>query len=338
MKLLHLGAFLFIFTPVKVAGNRKRRYSNNSEIFPIAEHHDHVPTVDSVVKNIGIYWNGLNTNSYGDLTDVRSLLSSQDKRIIFNNRTAIECFKKWKTGRPKKARGTDNEAYDVVTEFFWGQMGGTVLELGAVDGIISSQSFDLEHYLGWHRVLIEANPDRSANMSGTAPEALAFNCAICKRRRTVHFIISLWGDVSGIIEFMSPALVKKMHPYLLRIDESEWVKQYKNVREVVCVPLQHILDFVNISHINFFILDVEGGEMEVLLSINFESILFDVIVVETECQTDKKGLFRPQGYEKKVVAFLAHQGYRKVMCKGRNTWFQHHFYNASAMLAPSYVR
>ena len=307
---------LSTFVMYTVLVNRKHRLSN-------------ISSVKSVVKNVGTYWNGSNIDDYGKLTDVRSLIVHRDRRIVFNNHTATECFKKWITGDFfMSTHGTDNEAFYAITKFFWGQMGGIVLELGAVDGIISSQSRELEHLLGWHRILIEANPDRTSKMSSTSPEALAFNCAICKRRRTVHFLLSHWGDVSGIVEFMSPAFVKKMHPYLLRINESEWTKQYKNVREVRCVPLQYILAFSNISHINFFILDVEGGEMEVLSSIHFDSVIFDVIVVETECE---KKIFRPPGYEHTVVTFLAHQGYVKVMCKGRNTWFRHQNYNVSAL-------
>ena len=299
-----------------VLGNRKRWFTN-------------VSSVDTVV-NIGPYWNGSNRDKYGRLTDVRPLLVHRDKRIVFNNHTAMDCFSKWTNGGffINSHGGTDNEAYYGVRDFFWGQMDGIVLELGAVDGVISSQSVELEHLLGWHRILIDANPDRTAKMSSTSPKALAFNSAICKRRRTVHFVISHWGDVSGIIEFMSPTFIKQMHPYLLRVNESEWTKQFKNVREVPCVPLQHILNYANISKINFFLLDVEGGEMEVLSSIHYESVVFDVIVVETECE---KKILRPTGYEMKVITFLSHQGYIKVMCKGRNTWFRHQYYNVSAL-------
>ena len=316
--ILPLGAFLsLLMLLTTVLGNRKRWVSNFSSIG------------DSVVKNVGPYWNGSNSDQYGRLIDVRSLIVNRDKRFVFDNKTAMECFSKWITsGFFLNSQGTDNEAYYGIKDFFFGQMGGIVLELGAVDGIISSQSKELEHLLGWNRILIDANPDRTSKMSSTCPKALAFHCAICKRRRTVHFLISHWGDVSGVVEFMAPAFVQQMHPYLLRTNASEWTKQYNNVREVHCVPLQHVLDYANISHINFFILDVEGGEMEVLSSIHYESIIFDVIVVETECE---KKILRPPGYEKKVVTFLTTRGYKKVMCKGRNTWFRHQSYNVSAL-------
>jgi hypothetical protein len=48
---------------------------------------------------------------------------------------------------------------------------------------------------------------------------------------------------------------------------------FPTVATVDCIPLGIIFHRTHIRHINFFILDVEGGELEVLRSINFDVIL-----------------------------------------------------------------
>lgn len=83
-----------------VLGNRKRWFTN-------------VSSIDDTVVNVGSYWkNGVNKDKYGIVTDVRPLLIRRDKRIVYNNRTATECFSKWTNGGFFiNSQGTDNEAY-----------------------------------------------------------------------------------------------------------------------------------------------------------------------------------------------------------------------------------
>ena len=39
--------------------------------------------------------------------------------------------------------------------------------------------------------------------------------------------------------------------------------------EVLCIPVKSILKAINLTHINFFSLDVEGAELDILKSIPF---------------------------------------------------------------------
>ena len=57
-----------------------------------------------------------------------------------------------------------------------------------------------------------------------------------------------------------------------------------------CVSLQKVLDKAKVSHINFFVLDVEGGEMEVLHSINWHRTSFDVLCIETDMEHRREAL------------------------------------------------
>ena len=41
------------------------------------------------------------------------------------------------------------------------------------------------------------------------------------------------------------------------------------------------------THINFFILDVEGAEMSILSSVDFSLVIFDVLCIETQYSAAK---------------------------------------------------
>lgn len=66
---------------------------------------------------------------------------------------------------------------------------------------------------------------------------------------------------------------------------------------------------------------MEGAELSVLASIDFETVRFDVLsIVETE------PAFRPKGYMELVVNFMLRHGYLFYANVGRNSWFTHrHF-------------
>lgn len=106
----------------------------------------------------------------------------------------------------------------------------------------------------------------------------------------------------------------------------ERLKAHYTVSPVLCVPLSRIIKEAGVNHIDFFVLDVEGGELEVLQSIDWIAVTFDVLVVETEVAHRRKG------YAAEVAAFLAPRGYHMVLpvIPGRNSWFLRNDFAPSA--------
>ena len=86
---------------------------------------------------------------------------------------------------------------------------------------------------------------------------------------------------------------------------------------MACVRLNTILEYANIKHINFFILDVEGGELSVLKGIDWDKVTFDVLCVETDVG------MRPNGYRDEVKAYMAARDYILYADRGRNSYFTH---------------
>ena len=51
---------------------------------------------------------------------------------------------------------------------------------------------------------------------------------------------------------------------------------------VQCFPLNHLLASIGINHVDFFSLDIQGGEPKILEAIDFNTLRIDVILVEVE--------------------------------------------------------
>jgi len=229
------------------------------------------------------------------------------------------------------SRATDNEDYDMIHHFFWGQENGIVMELGALDGLqwSISRAFLPMH---WHRLLVEANPLHAANGPTKSPDATYVHGAICDGGM-VHYLAQGESVVNGIAEFMSPGFLKSYHRQIHdateggkninAVDWAEWNKleDHKDkVHEVPCLSLNTIFDHLGLKRINFFMLDTEGAELNILQSLDFSKIQFDVLLVETEPFAPN---LRTVGYAQKVVDLVTSKGYVHDRNAGRNSWFRH---------------
>ena len=244
---------------------------------------------------------------------------------IKSNATAMQHFASLIQWHLDRTDGfTDGEVVDALEHFFWGLKGGVAMELGALDGSPSTRSmtYEYERSFGWRRVLIDANPMYRPLLAKNSPLAFSANAAICANQTTVHFAAVEY--IGGIVEFMGTSFLKEYHKAIYNacvppgnVSSLQGnFAQFPNVKPVECIPLSHVLHKAHTTHVNYFILDVEGGELEVLKSINFNHVKFDVLCIETE-ETN-----RPPGYADKVTAFLAGKGYINATAQqGRNIWY-----------------
>jgi len=171
--------------------------------------------------------------------------------------------------------GEDSFAYE---HFFWGVVGGVILETGALDGLHFSTSYGLEAVAGWYSVHVEPGPANYRELVHNRPGALNIHMAICDRPRLVHF----WEDraVGGIVEFMSPEFIARWHE---RVNLS-------SAPPVTCLPLAPVLSMYAITHVDLWVLDVEGGELAVLQAVDWTRVSFDVLVVEAGQQNPSRNL------------------------------------------------
>lgn len=166
--------------------------------------------------------------------------------------------------------------------------------------------------IGWDRVLIEGATNLAKNLVDNSPDAHSFNLAVCDTVKYVHF--SEASGVGGILEFMSDLSRQSFHKQTLYMPQEQWHK-IPRVKKLLCVPLRYIFDYSKISHINFWILDLEGGELSVLKSVDWNTTTFDVICVETDTK------LRPEGYQENITHLLRQHGYSLAWEHKRNTWY-----------------
>lgn len=199
-------------------------------------------------------------------------------------------------------RSRRGESQYVYSQFF--QRGalaererGVFVELGALDGLHASNSYFFETCLGWRGMLIEGNPQSFAALVKNRPNATNLNMAICRSERTVNFTATA-KPVSGVVDKMSRPFLK--HYYHTRSPPQI---------EVYCGTLAHQFCIHGIDTIHFLSIDVEGGELDVVLSIDFSRVNIYVAVVESsQFNVQSPGrdqvqrIFKEHGFEVRLDA------------------------------------
>ena len=188
------------------------------------------------------------------------------------------------------------DAY-LVKNFFKGLCGGIYVELGALDGVKYSNTHFFRHALAWKGALIEPNTRSFKKLKNNrAPGDDVFNAAVCASEQVVHFLDDgRNGATSGVVEFMSPTFAKKWH---------EKTNSFATLTRIMCKSLSEILsqsDVVGAGHVDFLSVDVEGGEFEVIETLDFDKHQFGVIFYEA----DEHNPVKNEG----LKSFLAKRGY-----------------------------
>ncbi|KAK9817364.1 hypothetical protein WJX74_004113, partial [Apatococcus lobatus] len=176
--------------------------------------------------------------------------------------------------------GQDEEDRHLLDHYFHGKMHGTYLEMGALDGVLYSNTLHLQKAHGWRGVLIEAAPDMYAKMVVSRPHDIGINAAICDLNRWVHFSPGGAGGTggvggpatAGIYEFMNDAFREQWHS---KVDPA-------TLQLIPCMPLSSILSKFGVTEIDFWSLDVEGAELQVLQTFDFSSVRINVVCIEAD--------------------------------------------------------
>jgi len=144
---------------------------------------------------------------------------------------------------------------------------GFFLEMGAFDGVHESNSFFFERCLGWTGLLIEANPRMFTRLkdSSMRPRAHKLHMApSCPSPNSTVEIVATDTTMGGIMSLL-PERERNADTHV----------------SVHCGPLSLYLEELGIKYIDFFSLDVEGAELDVLETIDFNTIKVGVLMVES---------------------------------------------------------
>ena len=135
-----------------------------------------------------------------------------------------------------------------VEEMTEGKTGGFFVEVGAYDGLVSSNTYYLENVLGWKGICIEASPVYYQALLNNRPLSTNVNLAVMPYTGTCQF-----GDMEVV----------------------------EKGTEIKCDTLSNILkDNKAPSIIDYVSLDIEGGELGALESFDWDSYRINLLTVE----------------------------------------------------------
>jgi FkbM family methyltransferase len=182
--------------------------------------------------------------------------------------------------------------------FFSQKTDGVFVDIGAHDGVTYSNTYFFEKHRGWKGLCVEPIPEvfqqLRQNRTCICVEGCIYDKADTARFLRVHSNIGEHTEMlSGIIEKYDPK-----HRQRIELETSNGAGFYKEIT-VKCYALNALLEANEFYHIDYISIDTEGGELDILKSIDFERFTIDVIDVENNYDDPEFERFlRTKGYRK----------------------------------------
>jgi FkbM family methyltransferase len=173
---------------------------------------------------------------------------------------------------------------------FKNKTNGVYIELGALDGILYSNTKFFEDTLNWTGILIEPHPDKFILLKQNRPNNFLFNDLVSCHAEPLDFryFVHDHAAVSGVENTLS------QHHFDAYFESNNEYNKSLEQNKISIKPrtLTEIIKETKLTHIDLLSLDVEGHEFEVLQSWDF-SIPIDIILIETlGVQPEKDDLCR----------------------------------------------
>lgn len=182
---------------------------------------------------------------------------------------------------------------------------GVFIDIGAFDGIDFSNSYFFEKGLSWSGICIEPNITIFKKLQ-TNRNCICLNCCVGEATGVNQFL-----SVTGYAVMLSGLLSMFDRRHLERIDEA--IKVHGGTKEILDIPvlpLETILENHKIEIVDYCNIDVEGGELGVLKSINFSKVKIKLFSIENNYG------------EKEVQQFLKLHGYRLIAKLGADEFYE----------------
>ena len=210
-----------------------------------------------------------------------SLLKEMEKSNLTIEQLETHCHKDWfsqpsilpydmqgkSTNTPYFSQGDQDKFVD---QYFKQKRNGVFLEVGAGDGTVFSNSLFFERERNWTGLLIEPTGYLFERLLKVHRKAYAVN--VCLNVENKISVVKFYGaDLLGGIEKVLEGPI---------LNRAKAAAPHVKATDTLCIPVYSILEAINIHHINFFSLDVEGAELEILKTIPFDKVKIDLFLIE----------------------------------------------------------
>lgn len=192
-------------------------------------------------------------------------------------------------------------------EIFKKKKNGIFLEIGAHDGITYSNTYFFEKYRKWKGICIEPNPDVYKLLSKNR-KVKNINACISNFEGVVNYVkVTGYSEMlSGIKEFYEDAHWQRLENELVKYGGSKEIIQVQSYKLTTILKKSHFLH----RPIDYCSIDVEGSELDILKSIDFDQVQIRILSVENNFKTDT------------VRNFLASKGYKLIKEHGADDFFE----------------
>jgi hypothetical protein len=218
------------------------------------------------------------------------MYTGPDQLITKEGRMNFRCF-----------QGQHYEDLYMVQHYLHGVGGGFFIELGALDGYSYSVTYFFEQFLKWDGLLIEASPKNfmafKSKMRKLKPQrrrkAKFILAAACNEAKPITYVAKE-GTGAGIFEFMPESeqkrVLKEGCPAMNMTDvfpmEENAVRDVKlpscAMIPVKCVHLGTELVRRGVTHVDLFVLDVQGAELGVMQTLDFKQVPVRYFLIELD--------------------------------------------------------
>jgi FkbM family methyltransferase len=176
---------------------------------------------------------------------------------------------------------------------------GFFFEVGANDGLTQSNTAYLERYQGWHGVLVEPLPMQFCKCLANRPASTVINAALVASDFSDRTVEIAYANLMSVVDDPSRNLlsienhVATGRKFLMSDDLPLSGRRFI----VPALTVSAILDRIGRNRVDFFSLDVEGYEFEVLKGIDFSRHRPRYFLIEARDKSGMDDFLAQQGYE-----------------------------------------
>ena len=166
---------------------------------------------------------------------------------------------------------------------------GFFVEVGCIDGLRFSNTLYFEKK-GWTGICIEAHTSYIDLIKTNRPNSQVVHCAIGEKDEgVVTFYANARGSLSTLDKTEEERFKKDYKGYFSGFEEQKVEKR----------TLTSVFDELNVKHIDFISIDIEGYEVQALEGFDLKKLRPTLILIEFNSNDHKKGIEKiliPLGY------------------------------------------